>query len=155
MATRVSLRPWARIPRALGTVITGLAAAALAQGAAAQAPPPHGLVAPAISAPATASLPLVPTRRIEFDTTEGTWLSLDRSPDGERIVFDMLGDLYVVAASGGTARALSSGLGFDTQPTYSPDGTHLAFVSDRSGADNLWVANADGSEPRQISFRDD
>ena len=155
MATRVSLRPWARVPRALGTVIASLVAAAIAQGAAAQASPPHGPVAPAIHAPATASLPLVPTRRIEFDTTEGTWLSLDRSPDGERIVFDMLGDLYVVASSGGTARALSSGLGFDTQPTFSPDGTHLAFVSDRSGADNLWVANADGSEPRQISFRDD
>jgi Tol biopolymer transport system component len=100
-------------------------------------------------------LPLVPERRIEFDTDEGTWLSLDRSPDGRRIIFDLLGDLYVVDAAGGEARAITRGLGFDTQPAFSPDGSQIAFVSDRSGADNLWVAQPDGSDPRQISFRSD
>lgn len=150
MATGVSLNP--RAAHSLLALLATLTGLAIALGAIAQVVPAQVVPAGTV---ASATLPLVPTRRIEFDTTEGTWLSLDRSPDGKRIVFDMLGDLYVVAAGGGTARALTSGLGFDTQPTFSPDGMHIAFVSDRSGADNLWIANADGTEPRQVSFRDD
>ncbi|HKZ72743.1 MAG TPA: amidohydrolase family protein [Steroidobacteraceae bacterium] len=101
------------------------------------------------------SLPLKPTRTVKLDTDEGTWISLDVSPDGRSIVFELLGDLYAVDMSGGDARRIASGLGFDTQATFSPDGSQLAFLSDRSGAENLWVANADGSGPRQISFHDD
>lgn len=101
------------------------------------------------------TLPLKPTRSIRFETDEGTWLSLDLSRDGRRIVFELLGDLYVMDASGGAARAIATGLPFDTQPVFSPDGRSIAFVSDRSGADNLWVMDANGERPRQISFRDD
>jgi Tol biopolymer transport system component len=103
----------------------------------------------------SAPLPLQPTRKIELDTDEGTWMSLDLSADGHRIVFELLGDLYVVDADGGKAHALTTGLAFDSQPVFSPDDSLIAFVSDRSGAENLWVARADGSQPRQISFRDD
>jgi Tol biopolymer transport system component len=46
-------------------------------------------------------------------------------------------------------------LAFDSQPTYSPDGQWIAFISDRSGAENLWVVRPDGTEPRQVSFGDD
>lgn len=101
------------------------------------------------------TLPMVPARHLRFDTDRSTWLSLDRSPDGERIVFDLLGDLYAIPAAGGRAVRLTSGMGFDAQPTFAPGGATIAFVSDRSGADNLWVARADGSRPRQISFNDD
>jgi Tol biopolymer transport system component len=100
-------------------------------------------------------LPLRPTRRIRFDTDEGTWMSVDLSHDGQRIVFDLLGDLYTLDAGGGRATAITRGLAFDAQPTYSPDGQWLAFVSDRSGAENIWIARPDGSEPKQISFGDD
>lgn len=100
-------------------------------------------------------LPLPPQRRIAFDTDEGTWMSVDISPDGRHIVFDLLGDLYALDAAGGRARPLTRGLAFDTQPTYSPDGRYIAFVSDRSGAENLWLVGADGSHPRQVSFGDD
>lgn len=101
------------------------------------------------------SLPLKATRHLKFQATSGTWISLDRSPDGRKIAFDLLGDLYTMPVVGGRATRISSGLPFDTQPVFSLDGRSIAFVSDRSGADNLWVAGADGSRPRQISFGDD
>ena len=37
-----------------------------------------------------------PARDIEFDTDEGTWISVDVSPDGKKIVFDLLGDIYLI-----------------------------------------------------------
>ena len=91
------------------------------------------------------------TEKLEFSTTEGSWLSIDIMPDGETLVFDLLGDLYSLSISGGQAERISSGLGFDSQPTISPDGEWIAFVSDRSGSNNLWISKTDGSEPRKIS----
>jgi Tol biopolymer transport system component/predicted amidohydrolase len=100
-------------------------------------------------------LPLRPTRSIRFETDEGTWMSLDRAPDGSRLVFDLLGDLYTLDAKGGKALAITHGPAFDSQPTYSPDGRWIAFISDRSGAENLWLIRPDGTDARQITFGDD
>ena len=62
------------------------------------------------------SLPLKPERTLAFDTDEGTWLSLDVSPDGRTIVFELLGDLYTLPIAGGEAKRITSGLPFDSQP---------------------------------------
>ena len=97
------------------------------------------------------SLPLITTRTLEFTTDEGTWISLDLSPDGETLVFELLGDLYTLPISGGTATRITSGQGYDMQPRFSPDGTELVFVSDRDGSENLWIAAADGSDARQLT----
>ncbi len=96
-------------------------------------------------------LPLKPTRKIEFTTDEGTWMSVDVSPDGQQIVFDLLGDLYLLPVSGGEAKRLTSGMAWDCQPRFSPDGKLIAFMSDRSGSDNLWVMNADGTGARAVT----
>ncbi len=91
---------------------------------------------------------------VELDVTEGTWMNLDLSPDGERIVFDLLGDLYLLPVGGGDAEALTNGMAWDMMPRFSPDGAEIAFISDRSGGDNVWTIPADGGEPRQISRED-
>jgi len=95
-------------------------------------------------------LPLEPARWARFTTERGTWISLDVSPDGQTIVFDLLGDLYTIPVGGGTATRLTHGLAHDMQPRFSPDGRHIVFVSDRSGDDNVWILPLDG-EPRPLS----
>ncbi len=97
-------------------------------------------------APADAGLPLEPTRWARFTTSEGTWMSLDVSPDGQTIAFDLLGDLYTMPVTGGAATRITSGMAHDMQPRFSPDGSRLVFVSDRSGDDNVWILTlADGA----------
>jgi imidazolonepropionase-like amidohydrolase/Tol biopolymer transport system component len=91
---------------------------------------------------------------IKIDTSTGTWLSLDVSPQGDEIVFDLLGDIYTIPIAGGEAKALTSGIAWDMQPRYSPDGKRIAFTSDRGGGDNIWVMNRDGSQPSQVSKED-
>jgi imidazolonepropionase-like amidohydrolase/Tol biopolymer transport system component len=102
--------------------------------------------------PDTIGLPLPLNRTIRFRTHEGTNISVDVSPDGSTIAFDLLGELYTLPVHGGLAkRLLDPGAAFDQQPRYAPDGKHLAFISDRSGSENLWVADADGQHARQLS----
>ena len=97
------------------------------------------------------SLPLIPTRTLDFTTDEGSWISLDLSPDGGTILFELLGDLYTLPVAGGTATRITSGQGYDMQPRYSPNGSEIVFVSDRDGSENLWVARADGTGARQLT----
>ena len=96
-------------------------------------------------------LPLIPTRPLKFTTDEGTWMSLDVSPDGKTLVFDLLGDLYTLPIAGGTATRITSGSGFDGQPRFSPDGKTIVFVSDRSGSENLWFVDPDGQHVRPLT----
>ena len=104
-----------------------------------------------------------PTQEQAIDTTEGTWINLDVSPNGKSIVFDLLGDIYSMPITGadgkkkrGQPKKLTSGVAWDMQPRFSPDGKHIAFTSDRNGkskkaGDNIWTMPSDGGEPTQVT----
>jgi Tol biopolymer transport system component len=100
------------------------------------------------------ALPLKPTRTVKFTVREGTWISLDVSPDGQRIVFDLLGDLYTLPIKGGRATRVTSGMAFDGQPRYSPNGKWIAFTSDRSGVDDIWIMSTNGTGVRRLTHND-
>ena len=93
-------------------------------------------------------------REVSIDTREGSWMSVDVSPDGQSIAFDLLGDIYVVPVAGGEATAVNSGHSWSFQPRFSPDGAEIAYTSDAGGGDNIWIMNSDGSEPRQLTKED-
>ncbi|WP_417451313.1 amidohydrolase family protein [Kordiimonas sp.] len=90
-----------------------------------------------------------------FILNEGTWMSLDVSPDGQTIVFDLLGDLYLLPAVGGDAVALTSGPAVDRTPSFSPDGKKILYISDTGGVDNVWMMDAEGGGRRQITDETD
>lgn len=98
-----------------------------------------------------ADLPLVPERWLTYTASEGSWMSVDVSPDGQTIVFDLLGDLWLLPISGGTADTLTTGMAFDSQPRFSPDGKKVIFKSDRSGGENIWTIELESGETHQLT----
>lgn len=94
------------------------------------------------------------SKSISIDTRSGTWMSLDVSPDGTTIAFDLLGDIYILPMSGGEARSINSGLSWSMQPRFSPDGSEIAFISDAGGGDNIWIMKPDGSDAQQLTRED-
>ena len=72
---------------------------------------------------------------------------------GGRIAFGYAGDLYVVPASGGVARRLTSDpASYEMFPRFSPDGRHLAFTAQYDGNTEVYVMPAEGGEPRRLTF---
>lgn len=90
-----------------------------------------------------------------FTVAEGTWLGVDVSPMGGSVLFDLLGDLFVVPLQGGPARRLTTGVAWDTDARFSPDGSKILFSSDRGGNEELWEMDADGTDARQLTESED
>ncbi len=90
-------------------------------------------------------------RDVSFTTTEGTWMSVDISPDGRLLAFDLLGDIYTMPIGGGDATLIRGGAAYETMPRFSPDGQRIAFTSDRDGIENIWTMDLAGGDLTQHS----
>ena len=102
--------------------------------------------------PWSVETPTGATRSLDFTATEGTWTSLSIAPDGRSMVFDLLGHIYEMPIEGGTARRLTDGRSWNLFPRYSPDGRWIAFASDRSGSQNIWLMDRQGGGQRNLSL---
>jgi Tol biopolymer transport system component len=72
------------------------------------------------------------------------------SPDGSKIAFAALGDIWTVPIAGGTPTRLTDDSYVDTDPTWSPDGTKIAFSSDRAGGMDIWVRDLKTGNDRRM-----
>ena len=83
-------------------------------------------------------------------------LDKDLSPDGSRIAFAWRGDVWTSSIDGGQARRLTFNAASDRSPRFSPDGSEIAFLSDRDGARaQIWVIPSEGGSPRRITHHSD
>ena len=69
-----------------------------------------------------------------------------------QIVFNYAGDLWIVSREGGDARRLTSGVGAEILPRFSPDGTMIAFTGEYDGNRDVYVVAATGGVPRRLTF---
>lgn len=103
----------------------------------------QGLVTTNLPAPVS-SLPIKPSRTISFTTDEASNMNVNVSPDGTKIVFDILGDIYMVSVKGGRAKQLTRGLAINNYPTWSPDGKLIALISDATGVGMVHIIDTTG-----------
>ena len=94
-------------------------------------------------------------RTVTFETREGTWMSVDVSPDGRTLVFDLLGDLYTLPIEGGVATAISRGPAYDHHPRFSPDGRLRRLHVGRRGHGEPLARECRRHEPSPDHRRED
>ncbi|MDD4058752.1 MAG: PDZ domain-containing protein [Bacteroidales bacterium] len=77
-----------------------------------------------------------------------------RFPDikGDKIVFSYAGDLYITSSNGGVSRRLTSSIGYEMFPKFSPDGKMVAFTGQYDGNTEVYVIPAEGGEPKRVTY---
>ncbi|MDA1080326.1 MAG: amidohydrolase family protein [Gemmatimonadetes bacterium] len=102
---------------------------------------------------AFACLALAPQGAVQVRLTlhEGTNVAAAMSPDGRTIALDLLGAIWTMPASGGTARRITDEMMDARQPAWSPDGARITFQAYRSSTWSVWAVNADGTGLEQLT----
>ena len=99
-----------------------------------------------LSACMLASIPLLSM------TAEEARLLRFPSTNGSEIVFSYAGDLYRVSVNGGEAQRLTSHVGYEMFPRFSPDGKTIAFTGQYDGNTEVYTVPAEGGEPLRITY---
>ena len=74
------------------------------------------------------------------------------SPDGLTLAFVWRGDIWVVPSEGGIVRQLTQHPSNDKQPSFSPNGSEIAFISDRDTGNQVYIVPIEGGIPKQLTF---
>ncbi len=74
------------------------------------------------------------------------------STNGTDVVFTYAGDLYRAPLSGGEAQRLTSHVGYEIFPHYSPDGKSIAFTGQYDGNTEVYLISSDGGEPQRLTY---
>ncbi len=72
--------------------------------------------------------------------------------NGTDVVFTYAGDLYKAPLSGGEAQRLTSHIGYEIFPRFSPDGKSIAFTGQYDGNTEVYLVSADGGEPKRLTY---
>ena len=86
------------------------------------------------------------TSTAAYEEVSASW-----SPDGKLIAYERASDIWLMDADGSDQRPLLARPEDDGDPAWSPDGTKIAFTSYQSGVANVWIMNADGSQPYSLT----
>lgn len=86
-------------------------------------------------------LPIKPYRTLSIPVSEGSYMNIDVSHNGNMLVFDLLGDLYSMPVQGGQATQITRGMALNLRPVWSLDDKKIAFISDISGSFHLNILN--------------
>jgi Tol biopolymer transport system component/C-terminal processing protease CtpA/Prc len=73
------------------------------------------------------------------------------SPDGSKLAFTYKGDIFTVPVAGGDARQITTSAAYDSYPVWSPDGSKIAFASDREGSLDIYVMPATGGTAKRLT----
>src|SRR5262245_33417842 len=98
------------------------------------------------------ALLVVPSERA-LTAERALWLRYPAlSPDGKTIAFEYRGNLWRVSADGGVASPLTVGESYNSMPVWSPDGSRIAFASDRNGNLDVYTMPAEGGRATRLTF---